>query len=175
MVIPQSMFHQTKYCIPIPDGSPLEFPNFCPFTGAASPEARIRITAMADKVIPIPFVGMYRSTHRASLRLPASKTHATKLNAVTIAMQVFFVGGLIPFFIFLCSDTHDLVNHDPTRAIEIWLVLHAVAAFFWFFRYYLLRKVWLEIDSDSRLNLHVFSEDYAQQFAKLNRLRLREE
>src|SRR5579859_4904497 len=107
-----------KYCVSVPLGRPLQFPNMCPFSGTPSPSGTVTLmNHSTSRVLPLP--GGYVNSHaKTSLSIPASEKVARLAAVLQALIWVSLVGGIgIAFWLVL----HHSYSHGPNRAPGVFL------------------------------------------------------
>ena len=147
----------------------IRFPNRCPFTGKPDPDDEIRLHRTTDRVTPIPFVGLWCSFLRSELRVPADKQFCKHIRLLDIVMSVFlFLGPCIaaPLIVIRMMS----VETKPIAPLGVLFFSSiAIAIVCALARFRLVRHLMIVDHFDGRIKLCFRSEEYANDFVRLNR------
>jgi hypothetical protein len=153
-----------SYQVNLPAGKVIQYPNYCPFSGAPSPNGIVRLKWTSNsKVTPLPG-GFHNSYTIAELKVPSKRCTAILASVLGVSVWLSLLGGMAACVVFLQSDTMD---RYAALAIIAGLALASLCRFlrFWVLRKFRIKGVWGEF-----LELRISSEPYAKEFAELNRL-----
>jgi hypothetical protein len=148
------------------------FPNWCPFTGKPNPDGQICVHRSSDRVTPIPFIGLWHSFSRVELRVPADKGFCRQVRLLDVVMAIFLLLGpciAAPWIVIRMMSVE-------TKPIAMLAVLFfssiAIAIICASIRFYRVRHFTIVDHFDGRIKVCFRSEEYANDFARLNRCAL---
>jgi hypothetical protein len=167
-----------RYFASVPAGSPVSFPPVCPFTGRADPRGKVRLAKMAEppssgafsllQLCLIFFASLaVTRTSTQSMRVPADRKFAWKARLVEFAMWSCFVAALAALAVVL-SQIESLQDMKTATLCLGGTILATILLKLWHYR--LLRAVVLGEASDYFVEIGFLSENYAQEFASLNKV-----
>jgi hypothetical protein len=153
-----------SYQVNLPVGKVIQYPDLCPFSGAQSPDGFVRLKwTSTSTVTPLPD-GFRNSYTIAELKIPSRRSTAVLARVLGGSVWISLLGGLTACVILIQSDT---MSRHAVSAIIAGLALASLCRFlrFWVLRKFRIKGVWGEF-----LKLRISSEQYAREFAELNRL-----
>jgi|GEM_PF-3495697 hypothetical protein len=157
-----------KYCVNIPLGEPLAFPQICPFSGDPFSSGTVRLKQTKTlMVLPLPG-GIYNSYSTTTLRVPASGRIAKLALGLEIMIWISLLGGIGICVLLL---TQSPGTHERTALLSL-LASPFLALGFRFWRFMILRPVRIKPAQDGYTEMQFQSESYARQFSELNRLQM---
>jgi hypothetical protein len=156
---------------------PVAFPNTCPFTGKPSPEGSIKLHRTTDRATLIPLLGLSmnfisHTFRRSQIEVPADRglCHCIRLLDVIFAIAV--VLGPCVAAIWIMLEMMRMENRPLTAPVALFIGATTLAAVSLLYRAWLLRNVRLVGHAERRITLRFHSEDYAREFASMNRCSL---
>jgi hypothetical protein len=171
-----------RYYASVPAGSAVSFPAVCPFTGRPDPQSKVRLAKSAARrssgasalleVCLLVFTSFhFARTSTASVRVPADRKFAWKARLVEFAMWLCFLAALVA----LAVVFRQIKALQDIGVPSLWLGGATLATIFlkvW--HCCLLRAVVLGESDDYFVEIGFLSENYAQEFASLNKVQLSE-
>jgi hypothetical protein len=164
------------YYASVPAGSDLHFPRVCPFTGRPDPKGRVRLAKTAAaassdfgllEVCLLLFGLHFGRTSTSSVRVPADRRFAWKAGLVEFAMWICFLAALVSVAVVFAQVKLSLAGRVPAFCLG-GTILATIFLKVW--HYLLLRPVTLGEGSDCFLEIGFLSENYALEFASLNKV-----
>jgi len=155
-----------NYRIHVPEGTPLIFPNRCPFTGAPAPTGSVRLQVFStSSVLPLPggFLNRYSKT---GLRVPAARKISLLALGSELMIWISLLGGMALSVWFMDRGTE-----REQSVCFLFIVGGIVAALaFRIFRACLLWGVRIKNPWNGFVDVLFKSEAFAKEFAEQNRL-----
>lgn len=157
--------------VKVPFGMRLEFPNRCPFSGAANPRGKVRLSkSRFEWFLPIPFFGWFSGHRLSQITLPATKARGFADVLLRIVNRVLPLGGVFGALAYVrFTDNQSFSSHMCGTVLfggiaGGWLAILVRAL--------ILRRVRIVAFGHSSCELRFADEDYARTFAELNDLPL---
>lgn len=157
--------------VKVPFGMRLEFPNRCPFSGAATPKGKVRLRkSRFEWLLPIPLSGWLGGNQFSQVTVPAAKTRGfadVLLRAVRRGLPLLGILAGLAYVRF--SDNQ---SFSSTTCAMIFLAGMVGGWLALLVRALILRRVRIVVFGPLSCELRIADEDYAREFAELNDLPL---
>jgi len=155
----------------------VSFPNTCPFTGRPSPEGSIKLHRTSDRstMIPLPGLSMFfisSSFTRSQIEVPADKGLCRWIRFLDVVFAVTVILGPCVAATWIMLEMSRVESRPLTAPVALFIGATTIAAACLLYRAWLLRNVRLVGHGEGRITLRFRSEDYAQEFASMNRCSL---